>query len=198
MNASNRQKKLLRFLKVPFSHRISAGAASWEISVLMESEANREQWRRYLFLTKDFNNDSDQLIPYDERELNTLIVPEDWSSSEALKKFRLELVANELSEGSPFDQPQPVVEFPNRSFIFTGKFEFGSRKACQAAVIERGGLALSQKSISNEINYLVVGNEGSKAWKRVSYGNKIEEAILLRREYGSPAIISEEHWVSYL
>jgi NAD-dependent DNA ligase len=198
MKATNRQKKLLRFFKVPFSPRISAGAAGWEISALMESEAHREQWRRYLYLTKDFDIDSDQLIPFDEKILNELIIPEDWSASEELKKFRSEIVANKLSNCSPFDNPQPIVEFQKRSFIFTGKFAFGSRKACQAAVTERGGLAPSQKSISHEIDYLVVGVEGSKAWKRGSYGNKIESAILLRREFGSPAIISEEHWVSHL
>ncbi len=198
MKASNRQKKLLRFFNVPFSPRISAGAAGWEISSLMDIEANRERWRRYLYLTKDFDVDSNQLIPFDENILNELIVPEDWSSSEELKKFRSELVATELSNCSPFDNPQPIVEFEKRSFIFTGKFAFGSRKACQDAVTERGGFAPSQKSISPAIDYLIVGTEGSKVWKRGSYGNKIEAAILLRREFGAPAIISEEHWVSYL
>jgi hypothetical protein len=198
MKATNRQKKLLRFFKVTFSPRISAGAAGWEISAVMESEALREKWRRYLYLTRDFDMDSDQLIPFDEKILNELIIPENWSVSEELKKFRSELVANELSDGSPFDSPQPIVDFQKRSFIFTGKFAFGSREACQAAVTERGGLAPSQKSISYDINYLVVGVEGSKAWKRGSYGNKIEAAILLRREFGSPAIISEKHWTSYL
>ncbi len=38
--------------------------------------------------------DSDQLIPFDEKILNELIIPENWSVSEELKKFRSELVAN--------------------------------------------------------------------------------------------------------
>ena len=52
---SNRQKKILRFFEVPFSPRISEGAAGLEVAALMESEANRERWRRYVYLTKDFD-----------------------------------------------------------------------------------------------------------------------------------------------
>ncbi|MEI6082790.1 MAG: BRCT domain-containing protein [Verrucomicrobiota bacterium] len=198
MSASNRQKKILAFFKVPFSPKISVGAAGWEIAELMEDDACRERWRRYLYLTKDFGSTSDQLIPVSEKEIEAVTIPEGWSSSEAIKEFQSEVVAQELVDHSPFDQPQPVVEFPHRSFIFTGKFAFGSRNACQAAVIERGAFAPDQKSITHEINYLVIGAEGSKAWKRGSYGNKIEAAILARREYGSPAIISEKHWTASL
>jgi NAD-dependent DNA ligase len=82
--------------------------------------------------------------------------------------------------------------------MFTGKFSFGTRKECQAAVIDRGGYAPSRKSVSSETDYLVIGAEGSKDWKRGSYGNKIEAGILSRREHGIPAIISEEHWVSQI
>ena len=169
-----------------------------QIAALMESEANREQWRRYVYLTKDFDTESDQLLTFDPKELGAVEIPEGWSASAAVQKFREELVEKELADDSPFDKPQPPVEFRGRSFIFTGNFAYGSRKACQEAVIERGGRAPSQKFASREIDYLVVGNDGSKTWKRGSYGNKIESAILARREYGTPAIISEEHWVSSL
>jgi hypothetical protein len=61
----------------------------------MELEATRESWRRYLYLTKDFDVNSDHLLSFDEKFLNELIIPEDWSSSEEIKKFHSELVANE-------------------------------------------------------------------------------------------------------
>ena len=194
MRATNRQKKLLRFFRTPFSPNISVGAAGWEIGGLMQNEEYREQWRRYLYLTKDFDSDTDELKPFDESEMANTQVPEDWSLSEAMHQ----VVVSELADASPFDQPQPPVEFTGRSFIFTGKFSYGTRKACQSAVTDRGGYAPSQKYVSQEIDYLVIGAEGSKVWKRGSYGNKIEAAILARREHGSPAIISEEHWASHL
>lgn len=198
MYATNRQKKLLRFLGVSFSPSISAGAAGWEIGTLMELEENRELWRRYLYVTEDFGSESEELYPYDMATLIATAVPAEWSASQAIGEFRSELVTAELVDGSPFDRPQPNVEFNRRVFMFTGRFEFGSRSACQCAVIERGGAAPSQKTVSKDVDYLVIGYEGSKFWKRGSYGNKIEAAILARREHGSPAIISEEHWLKYL
>jgi NAD-dependent DNA ligase len=198
MKATNRQKKLLSFFKVRYSPNISAGAAGWEIGAIMQDEECREHWRRYLYLTKDFDSDSPALKPFDEAQLQSVEIPEDWSASEAMQQFRDEVIAGELADSSPFDQPQPAVEFTGKSFMFTGKFSFGTRKECQTAVVERGGYAPSQKSVCRETDYLVIGTEGSKTWKRGSYGNKIEAAILSRREHGTPAIISEEHWVSQI
>lgn len=196
--ASNRHKKLLRFFKIPFTANISAGAAGWEIAAIMSDEANRELWQRYLFVTKDFDSDTDSLKPFDEVALKTPQIPEDWKSSDAFRKFRDELVDSILHDESPFDRPQPDVLFSKRSFMFTGKFLFGTRTACQDAVISRGGLAPEQKSVSHHIDYLVIGAEGSKTWRRGAYGNKIEDAILSRREFGLPAIISEKHWTAAL
>ena len=195
LRASNRQKKLLRFFEVSFSANISAGAAGWEIAAIMSNEDCREKWRCYLFLTSDFDSDSDLLKAFDKAALQTVQIPEGWSSSEAFRHFRDELVDDILHDESPFDRPQPSVLFPKHTFIFTGKFAFGTRKACQDAVVSCGGLAPDQKSVSHLIDYLVIGTEGSKSWRRGTYGNKIEDAILSRRDYGSPAIISEEHWV---
>ena len=195
MKATNRQKKLLSFFKVCYSPNISAGAAGWEIGTIMDDEECREVWRRYLYITKDFDSDSPALKPFNEAQLQSVEIPEDWNASDAMQQFRDELIAVELAESSPFDRPQPPVEFTRKNFIFTGKFSFGTRKECQIAVIGRGGYAPSQKSVSRKIDYLVIGAEGSKVWKRGSYGNKIEAAILSRREHGTPAIISEKHWV---
>ncbi len=67
-----------------------------------------------------------------------------------------------------------------------------------AAVIERGGKAPDSKSVTHDVDFLVVGTQGSPQWKREAFGNKIENGILARRDFGSPAIVSEEHWKSFL
>jgi hypothetical protein len=193
--ASHRQRKLLRFFDVAFSANISTGAAGWEIATIMANEECREKWRRYLFLTRDFDSDTDSLKPFDKEALQAVEIPQDWSSSDAFRQFRDELVDDILHDESPFDRPQPTVMFARRTFMFTGKFTFGTRNACRDAVMARGGSAPDQKSVSHLVDYLVIGAEGSKTWRRGTYGNKIEEAILSRRDYGSPAIISEGHWV---
>jgi NAD-dependent DNA ligase len=46
-----------------------------------------------------------------------------------------------------------------RSFVFTGKLTSGDRKSAQREVLARGGLAPSD--VTRELDYLVVGDEGS-------------------------------------
>jgi hypothetical protein len=137
------------------------------------------------------------VIPYDPQALLDVVVPDEWSSRAAAQQFKDELISNILSDGSPFDSPMPTLAVGGNVFVFTGKFGFGSRDACQKAVTTRGGRTLN-RDVSREVDFLVIGTKGSPAWKRGTYGNKIESALLSRREHGSPAIISEEHWVSIL
>jgi len=198
MSISNRQKKILRFFSVPISAGMSPGAAGWEIGAILADEANRELWDRYLFVTQDFGSGSDELLPFDRDSLDSVEIPQGWTSQGAIAKFREDQVEDVLSDGSPYDRPQPEVAFHASTFVFTGKFVFGSRKQCQEAVVARGGTAQSKGSVSQHTDYLVIGAEGSKAWKRDKYGRKIEAAIVSRREYGKPAIISEDHWTDAL
>lgn len=96
----------------------------------------------------------------------------------------------------PVDSPQPVIEIPNRSFCFTGVFDFGSRSDCHAALEARGGIPA--KSITKSLNYLVIGNVGSDCWRHATFGSKILKAVEYR-ESGVPLmIVSEGHWVSCL
>lgn len=61
-----------------------------------------------------------------------------------------------------------------------------------------GGVAPTKPTINRNIDYLVIGTQGSPAYKRGSYGSKIEKAILARREFGSPSIVSEDHWANQM
>ena len=195
--ASNRQKKVLRFFGILFSPNISNGAAGWEIANLFADDDLREQWRKYLYLTKDFGSDTDQLKPFDQDQLNALVIPDDLHISEEIQKFKDELVANFLknNNNAPYDNPQPSIKFLGSTFAFTGKFDFGTRKECQNAVVRLGGVVSSTPTINSNLNYLVIGTQGSPVYKRGSYGTKIEKAILSRRECGSPSILSEDHWI---
>ena len=172
------------------------GGAGWEIQTLLSNEAHRELWRKFVYLTSDFDSDSDELKPFDQSYLINTEVPEDWSTKRAISEFRGELVASLLDEQDPFDKPQPRVFFKGRLFVFTGKFEYGTRKACQQAVLDRGGRTAN--TASHQSDYLVIGSSGSTHWKYGNFGQKIENAIIARRDYGAPAIISEEHWRTFL
>lgn len=195
MTASNRQKKLLRFFGLNFTPTISSGAAGWQIGQLLHNPDHQLAWKKYLFLTNDFCRDSDQLKAFDRAELDSLKLLENSTASAAAADYREDTVSAEMPDGSPFDCPAPVVGFKGKTYMFTGKFDFGDRLACQAAVESLGASAPDTKNVTGEIDYLVIGTAGSKSWKMGAYGNKIEKAILLRREQGSPAIISEGLWL---
>ena len=196
--ASNRQKKLLRFFGIRFSPNISNGAAGWEIANLLADDDLRDRWRKYLYLTKDFDSDNDQLKTFDRDQLDHVVIPDDWHSSHEIQKFKDELVANLLVDNAPYDNPQPSIQFSNSTFAFTGKFNFGTRKECQNAVSGLGGAATDNPAINRNLDYLVIGTQGSPAYKRGSYGTKIEKAILSRCEFGSPSIVSEDHWTQQM
>ena len=72
--ASNRQKKILRFFHVSFSENITHGAAGWEIARLMASEQNRQDWRRYLYVNKQFTRRIVELEPTESDALLGFLV----------------------------------------------------------------------------------------------------------------------------
>ena len=99
--ATNRQKKVLRFFGIDFGSDLSIGAAGWEIDNLFCSEENLYYWNKYLYLTKDYDVDSDSLIEFDLEEFNSTILPLDWDGRDEVKKFQDELVKNIISDASP-------------------------------------------------------------------------------------------------
>lgn len=96
----------------------------------------------------------------------------------------------------PVDEPAPPITIEGHSFCFTGVFDYGSRTECQAAINQRGGMAVD--GITKKLHYLVIGNIGSEFWKHSNFGNKIAKAVEYR-DRGTPlVIISEQHWTEHL
>jgi hypothetical protein len=97
-----------------------------------------------------------------------------------------------LASALPLCQPPPSIRFPGSLFVVTGTFAFGTRRQVVDALEARQASAVS--AVSKKINFLVIGEVGSQAWKHSSYGRKIEAAVSLR-ESGVPLrIVSEPHW----
>lgn len=106
------------------------------------------------------------------------------------------LSAHSLTSGLPLDDPQPAVELAGRRFCFTGKFLYGSRNACHGEVVSRGG-AVSD-TISEELNYLVIGVIGSRDWIHSTFGRKIQKAVEYRSKGLPLAIVSEQSFLTSL
>ncbi len=99
---------------------------------------------------------------------------------------------HQLSSSLPLCSPPPTIEFLGRTFCLTGKFAYGPRSVCQDVVIERGGFASG--SVTQKIDYLVVGTFCSTDWIHTSYGRKIMKASEYREKGIKTSIISEDHW----
>lgn len=95
----------------------------------------------------------------------------------------------------PLCDPAPTLAFARRRYCFTGTFEFGGRRDCEAAVIERGG---SCGSLAKATDVLVIGGYATESWKHSAFGTKIVKAVDYR-DAGSPiSIVSEAHWMTHL
>jgi NAD-dependent DNA ligase len=95
----------------------------------------------------------------------------------------------------PLSDPPPVLQFAGQRYCFTGTFNFGQRKFCEAAVTERGA---EVGDITRKTNVLVIGVYATESWKHSSFGNKILKACELRDQGLPIAIVSEAHWVNHL
>jgi NAD-dependent DNA ligase len=100
-----------------------------------------------------------------------------------------------MSTALPFTRPEPAIEFEQRSFCFTGKFYGGTRKWCENQFIARGAQI---GVISQGLDYLVIGEIGSRDWIHSTHGRKIEKAIDYNGRGCHIAMVAEQHWHGYL
>ena len=99
------------------------------------------------------------------------------------------------STSLPLCDPAPILTFQGQRYRFTGTFNYGQRKHCEAAVVQRGA---EVGGITQKTNVLIVGVYATESWKHSSFGNKILKAAEWRDEGHRISIVSEEHWVSFL
>lgn len=101
-----------------------------------------------------------------------------------------------LADGVSVDYPEPRVEIQGKSFCLAGKFAFGSRAKCIAAIEAKGGAYHEFPNL--ETDYLVIGALGDKEWDLPSKGAKIEFVVTNSEARSRTAIIAEENWTYHL
>jgi len=94
----------------------------------------------------------------------------------------------------PLDHPPPNIISEGNLFLFTGTCVYGTRKQCQTAVENIGGI--NTASVNKKLNYLVLGTYVTDSWAHENYGRKIEKAMRYRDEGVPIRIITEEHWIN--
>ncbi len=197
---TNRQVKVLKFFGVELPPDLNKGKASGIAARLFRNGENKALWEKYVYHTGDDSQDTLDPVSFDLEELRAVVIPDDWKPKRAAglpsdRQERLrEMITEMMREGSPFDDPVPAISFDSTSFAFTGKFSSGKRSDCQEAVKTFGGIG--QVRVNRSTDYLIIGSEGSDHWAEGSHGRKIEKAMMLRMETGSPAIVSESDWLT--
>jgi len=81
-------------------------------------------------------------------------------------------------------------------FCLTGEFVYAPRERCEQAIVSRGGRV--HRSVTKNINYLVVGGLGSDEWKHGNYGTKILKAMEYKRQGAPILVIHEDTWARAL
>ena len=82
--------------------------------------------------------------------------------------------AEGLATKLPLDQVDNIV-FRDKSFCCTGQFIFGTRTACEKAIVERGGSVCD--GVRVDLGYLVIGMMATHDWAHSTFGRKIEKAV---------------------
>lgn len=128
-------------------------------------------------------------FPFD-RAFNALDdVLEDGSiTSEELNdlRFTFSEIIDPVKSKSCHDVIPSIAE---KHICLTGEFDYGAKSMVEKLIYDAGGII--DKSVKKSTNILVVGAQGSDAWKTGNYGGKIQKAMELQSK-GSNIIIVEE------
>ncbi len=84
----------------------------------------------------------------------------------------------------------PEISFSERLFCLTGRSSRCSKSEIVQTVSQLGGFV--SPNMKRDVDYLVIGAEGSNCWAFSCYGRKVEAAVRLRRD-GLPVQIIHEH-----
>ena len=87
--------------------------------------------------------------------------------------------ADGLSTKLPLDRVEKIV-FRDKSFCCTGQFIFGTRTACEKAIVDRGGSVCD--AVRADLSYLVIGIMATHDWAHSTFGRKIEKAVEYRNK----------------
>lgn len=90
-------------------------------------------------------------------------------------------------------EPKTLTVEQNR-FCFTGTFLTGNREYCHSIITKRGG-AIAE-SVTQKLNYLVLGAHPSRDWITSSYGRKIQRAIEMQQKGHPIQLLTEHTWAN--
>lgn len=164
------------------------------IEKIMVDKSITENEINYLKFWLDHNNQLIGNYPFDK--INNIVnqVLNDGQITD--EEFNnLNMVFNEFINPLNSKNSKAII-IENKCFCLTGTFNSGSKEDIEKKIIDRGGFC--SKGVSTKINYLIVGDSGSDAWKFGNYGGKVQKAMELKEKGTQIEIISETDFINEL
>ncbi len=84
----------------------------------------------------------------------------------------------------------------NKKICFTGKFICGTRNVCENSAKRKG--AIISKSVTTDLDVLILGTLASRDWRFTSHGRKIEKALGYKNKGRDILILSERTWLKFV
>jgi hypothetical protein len=109
---------------------------------------------------------------------------------------RLEQVAEKIDMAELWFDEAGEIDFDRSHFCLTGNFIYGPIRLCSVATQMRGGEV--RPTVSEDVQYLVVGALGLDEWREGGLGLQIETAMRMRASGKPVKIIPEDSWVAQL
>jgi NAD-dependent DNA ligase len=93
------------------------------------------------------------------------------------------------------EEPDSIIIYGS-SFCLTGTFISGPRDKCERTIARFGGSPA--KSVTKNLDYLVIGSLPSRDWIAESHGRKFEKALHYKEQGAPLTILTEEHLVKFI
>lgn len=107
-------------------------------------------------------------------------------------------IKNEISDIniSAHCSTNPDIVLDGKTFCITGTLTTGTKANLEEKIDELGGI--STKSVTQKTDYLIVADNGNKAWTFACYGRKVEKALSLRKKGNKITLIHESDFYNII
>lgn len=82
------------------------------------------------------------------------------------------------------------VDLNGKVCCLTGSFNNGAKSDVEAFISCKGGICVA--GLNKTVDYLIVGRQGSEAWKFGNYGGKISKAVQMQEKGSNIMILGED------
>ena len=139
---------------------------------------------------------ADQVITDDERNTLTVFMKQFVDISDPEIEAKLNKVESTTTVSTIYTFEPNILFAPGKRFSFTGIMSRFARKDA-IKLVEKFG-CFNDDTVTEQTDYLIVGENNNPAWPFACYGRKIEKALKLSSEGAQISIVREIDFVQFI